>query len=39
MKQLKYTRLDFNALAITVVLLVIIIVLNLIPMPFLAWLI
>ena len=39
MKQLRYTRLDFNALAITVVLLGVIIVLNLIPMPFLAWLI
>ena len=39
MKQLRYTRLDFTALGISILLLVVIIVLNLIPMPFLSWLI
>lgn len=36
MKQLKYSRLDFIALAITAGLLLIIILLNIIPMPFLS---
>lgn len=39
MKQLRYTRLDFTALGISVLLLIVIIILNLIPMPFLSWLI
>ncbi len=39
MKQLKYTGIDFTALGVMVGLLAVIIVLNLIPMPFLNWLI
>ena len=38
MKQPKYSHLDFVALGVTTVLLVIIIILNIIPMPFLNWL-
>ena len=38
MKQLRYTRLDLIGLLVTVILLAVVIVLNLIPMPFLEWL-
>lgn len=39
LKQLKFTRLDINAVFICLLLLAVIIILNMIPMPFLAWLI
>ena len=38
MKQLRYSRLDLIGLLVTVILLAAVIVLNLIPMPFLEWL-
>ena len=38
MKQLRYSRLDLIGLLVTVILLAVVIVLNLIPMPFLEWL-
>lgn len=38
MKQLRYTRLDFMGLVVMIILLAVIVVLNLIPMPFLEWL-
>ena len=39
MKQLKYSNSDFGAFGITFFLLVIVIIINVIPMPFLRWLI